>query len=239
MALDTRTVMTSPIYWTAAIYQYEPSRGYVFKGYMPTVRATRGAFLEREMRLQESTPGKYTKTYPFYWDGRAWNREHQTSGFKMGAEPIAIGALERRSPLPPGRYWQDIFEKQARDWSAWVLPNIDAGTVKILKDEHFKADPLRDGSWLPDVLAPGSPGKIAERSWFLFEVLKPVDWPATKLGFPTIAHPEVKSSADTALNPPGPTPLDEIGEGLKDVLVPVATLGGLYLGIKLLLALRK
>lgn len=122
--------------------------------------------------------------------------------------------LERRSPLPVGRYWQDIFQKQAVDWDNWVSPKLKDGSVAIVKLEHFREDPLHDGSWLPDIFDPNA-GRIAARTWVLFDVLKSVDWPATKLGFPTIAG-NVQSSSETAQNPPGPSPVQEIGDAVSE-----------------------
>lgn len=119
--------------------------------------------------------------------------------------------LQRKNPLPPGRYWQDIFARQANDWNAWLAPVLRSGDVTIERVEHFNADPLHDGSWLPGG-ASGDLNVIGDRTWVLFNVVNPVDWPATKLGFPTIAEKEVQSSADTATNPPGPTVAEEIAE---------------------------
>lgn len=266
MALDERIIHRQPLYWTAAVYRRRPNGSWYADGYLPTEKVTWATFLDRQMDVDRKAiaSGTYVKLYPFYWDGKRWIRDYgfgRVAGSDAGGKgqaasraggsalsPLApcdlqlasfsIGALERKSPLPVGRYWQDIFEKQARDWSEWVLPKLEAGTVKIVREEFFRADPLRSGEWLPDVLRPGT-GEIRERSWFLFDVLSPVDWPATKLGFPTIATPDVKTSADTAINPPGPTPLEEIGDAVKGVTTPLIVLGSLFLGFKILQAFKK
>lgn len=240
MALAETIVRRQPLYWTAAIYRRRPGSAWYADGYMPTVKASWNKFLDRQMELdrQALASGTYVKIYPFYWDGSKWVRDFGDGRRVSGDAAAIIGALERRSPLPVGRYWQDIFGKQARDWSDWVLPKLDDGSVKIVREEFFRADPLRSGEWLPDVLRPG-PGVIPERSWFLFDVVRPVDWPATKLGFPTIATSDVKTSADTAVNPPGPSPLEEIGDAVKGVTTPLIVLGGLFLGFKVLQAFKK
>lgn len=239
--LDLRTVMNSPIYWTAAVYHYTSSTGWHFKGWMPTVKTTQMSFMNREMDLKAGAPpGVQIKTIPYYWDGKSWNYANKTTGISGDESlPVVIGVLERRSPLPPGRYWQDIFLKQGPAFRDWLEEHLKSGAVVLEKTEFFKADPLRDGSWLPAVLQPDSPGTIAERTWVLFRVVRPVDWPATKLGFPTIADDSVQTSADTATIPPGPSPTDEIAEGLSKIVTPVTTILALFLGIKVVQSLRK
>lgn len=146
-------------------------------------------------------------------------------------EELDTGKLQRQNPLPPGKYWQDIFEKQSEAWNNWVVEAQKSGSVEILKVERFKADPLHDGSWLPEVLQPDNAGTISARMWVLFKVIKPVDWPATKLGFPTFADDAVTSS-DTATNPPGPSPVEEIGQAVQsavDSIKPVLWIAGIGL----------
>lgn len=123
--------------------------------------------------------------------------------------------LQRKNPLPPGRYWQDIFARQANDWNAWLAPALRSSSVTIERVEHFNADPLHDGSWLPGGPS-GDLNVIGDRTWVLFNVIKPVDWPAIKLGFPTIADKTVQSSSDTITSPPVPTITEEIGTAVSD-----------------------
>ncbi len=260
MALAETVLRTTPQYWTAAIYKQVPGRGLVFQGWMPTAKLSWNAFLGRLSSL-----GASAQTMPYYWDGARWVNDRSgntTAFFHMSGEetqdarrkvqnagasaPLAtcdlqlqVGALQRANPLPPGRYWQDIFAKQANAWNAWLAQALKSGAVTIEKVEHFNRDPLHDGSWLPN----GPTGElevIGDRTWVLFNVVRPVDWPATKLGFPTIADATVQQSSDTVLNPPGPTPADEIKEVLLDSVVkPAMWIGGGYLAIKLLLGLRR
>jgi hypothetical protein len=164
----------------------------------------------------------------------------------IGLSP-EIGKLERKSPLPVGRYWQDIFEKQAHDWDLWLQQHEVEGpnrsptsddSVSLEKFEFFRADPLRDGSWLPEAFDPNA-GRINSRMWVLFNVLKPVDWPATKLGFPTIADQTVQTSADTADNPPGPSPIDEVKDAVVDAVKPVLWVAGIVGAFLLVRELRR
>ena len=230
---------TQSHYWTAALYKRVPGRGLIFQGYLPYSYSPWPQFVDRVMAL-----GRDIQVRSFYWDSNAGKWVVDVDQV-IGGDPdtsgagVSIGAIERRNPLPVGRYWQDIFSKQEPAWLEWFSTNTQSGSVKVEKAERFFADPLRDGSWLPESLKPESAGTIADRTWFLFQVLKPVDWPAVKLGFPTIADQTVHSSADTADNPPGPSPSQEVGQVLTDYVVkPAAGLLVLYLGAKLLLSRR-
>jgi hypothetical protein len=94
-----------------------------------------------------------------------------------------VGALERRNPLPPARYWADVFAPDLAAFQAWVQAN--AG-VKVVSTQEF-------------------PDESPSRTWFLFDVMKspPVNWQGP--GLPSIADPGVTSSSDTAQRP-DPTP---------------------------------
>lgn len=224
-----------PAWWTAAVY-----RGGRFVKYTPYFY---GRWSDFTKSTDEYSPFNDYHVYPFYWDAGAWQRSLAVSGesVALGAEGAGVGALERRNPLPPGRYWQDIFDKQAADWDKWAQENEAAGNLKIVKFEYFRPDPFRSGEWLPVSLQPESMGAIPARTWLLFDIIKPTDWPATKLGFPTIVDDPaaVQSSADTAVNPPGPSPLEETGEAIAGALKPIAWGLGALLGLKLLWELRR
>lgn len=96
--------------------------------------------------------------------------------------------LERRNPLPAGRYWQDFFGKQRQffiNWREQAKPH-----VKVLSTEAHEATDQSE-----------------PRDWVLFETDAPLPWDAAQLGFPTIAGPQVQSSSDTVQRPdPEPTP---------------------------------
>lgn len=102
----------------------------------------------------------------------------------------ATGALERRNPVPTGRYWQDIFAKDASAFESWTTAN--KGKVRVIATEHYEND---------------DPALV--RDWILFEVLSPVEWRGP--GYPTIAAAEVTSSADTVERPdPPPAVVDQL-----------------------------
>ena len=240
-------LMTTPNYYTFAVFVRD-SRGVTFQRWTPAVKLTWMQMQEKLMSFPLSNP-----VMTYYWNGSRWlnYRPGNTISGQLSAisdqlsansdqRAELVGALERHNPLPPGRYWQDIFEKQGLDWTAWVQPKIADGSVVIEKVERFTIDPLHDGSWLPAPLQPDNFAAIAPRVWVLFHVTRPVEWPAVKLGFPTIADDAVKTSADTATNPPGPSPGKEIADALLDnVVKPALYLGGAYLALKLLLNLRR
>lgn len=109
-----------------------------------------------------------------------------------GHRVIALGAVERQNPLPAGRYWIDIFDKDSDAFGAWLSSN--KVTVVVRATEHFESTPTRD--------------------WYLFEVKVPTPWNGP--GFPTVAAPNVTTSSDTAQRPdPPPSVTDQIEELLN------------------------
>ncbi len=237
--LDQQAVEFQPQWWSTAIYKTVPGRGYVFDKYTPARYVKRFDQVSYEMQNYPYMRGYLT--YTFYWDPGAgrWMRYGVGIGPHVAGD-MSVGALERKNPLPKGRYWTDVFDKQLAAWNAWAIANVESGKAKIVKAENFTADPLRSGEWLPSFLQPDNAGSIPARLWVLFDVLEPATWNAQQMGFyPTIATPDVKTSADTAQNPPGPSPLEEIEDAAVSAIKPLAWAAGAYLGLSLLLKLRK
>lgn len=94
--------------------------------------------------------------------------------------------LQRESPLPPGRYWADMFRTENFDqveaMQEWVAAN--PGLVRVITTESHESEDV-------------------PRVWFLFETfekggIRP-EW--VGIGLPTIAPPGVTSSADTVQRP--------------------------------------
>lgn len=75
-------------------------------------------------------------------------------------------AVERRDPLPPGRYWVDIPPKDVLAFNVWKNTHRDAVRVQRVST--------------------GSNGW----EWHLFEVLAPTPWGGW--GFPNIAGADVE-----------------------------------------------
>ena len=134
------------------------------------------------------------------------------------------GTLERRVPLPAGRYWFDAFGLNIPKADQWLkLPGAHVDAT-----EHFPAETLS-----------------AARTWYLF-TYKPVAsiaWDTT-LGYPTIADASIKSSQDTVSGADLPlNPLDELSNWMNSVeqklggsigdaakLVPYVAIGGVLVG---------
>lgn len=129
-------------------------------------------------------------------------------------------AIQRKNPVPKGRYWVDIIDTKTNPgcrlyFSSWLLRN--SKKVKVVKVEHFGA--LYSG---------------ADRDWYLFDVLEPVTWENGKgFGLPTIVQSgenptaaPVATAADTATRPEPPAgPLEQLSElftDAKTVLLIVA-----------------
>lgn len=111
---------------------------------------------------------------------------------RLGMDGVGVGAIERKNPLPPGKYWVDVFEPQEIAFQDWLRRN--KANVAVTSTESF--DPT---------------GDYAARVWRLFEVNAPVTWEGP--GFPTIAGANVKSSADTSDRPaPEKDPLDKLSD---------------------------
>lgn len=110
-------------------------------------------------------------------------------------------ALERRRPLPAGRYWLDVFPKNAIAWGAWSDSMRKLGSATVEHTEHFEA-------------VDGAP----EHDFVIFSTTGPnVAWEAAGLPSPTIAPSSVTSSDDTATKPPPePGVLDQLGQRAQD-----------------------
>lgn len=124
-------------------------------------------------------------------------------GVRMGGFGIGVGALERRNPLPAGRYWIDVFQPDSAAWQAWLVSN--AQNVKIEETEHF-----------------AEVDQFPDRDFFIFKVLTPVTWQGP--GFPSIADATIKSSTDTRDRPdPTKDPTDVGADLVESLLHPSPT----------------
>lgn len=119
------------------------------------------------------------------WEGALVKRVSHT---KTG---IKTGRLERKDPVPKGRYWIDIFDKKQTVWNDWVKRSGEK--IKVITTEFFPAegfDPFKNTFSSP------------ARTWNLFDVLQPVPWGiAVDVGWPTVASQDVQHSDDTAQAP--------------------------------------
>ena len=96
--------------------------------------------------------------------------------------------VERRSPLPPGRYWLDVTGKARIEDFEGYLSTTARSAIAVERREDT------------DVPTPQIT-RVEKQRWYLFRVLKPARWFGGNFGFPTIAHPDVRTRADTATVP--------------------------------------
>lgn len=144
--------------------------------------------------------------------------------------------LERRNPLPPGRYWMNLIGEQSPEFTAGVkgLNESHPGLVKVLTTSHHNEDETGN--------------KEEPYDWVLFTVGgNGAVWDQEKIGIPNIAGPEITQESDTIQRPaPEKDVLDKIGDALPTVggfthtLVNIATAGvALFLLIQILKSSKK
>jgi hypothetical protein len=115
------------------------------------------------------------------------------------APRLDTGVIERRNPLPPGRYWVDVFPPHLDTFAAWLKthgPTSGGGDGSVTVEETETFEGASDGSMPP-------------RDFYIFDVSAPVNWEGP--GLPTVATPNIKASDDTVQKPaPVPNVLDQI-----------------------------
>lgn len=114
-------------------------------------------------------------------------------------------AMERRDPVPKGRYWLFLLEGEEETWGEWVTDH--AATVRVVATERkTKLSPWRPAifSTRPDLSIIMEEGG----SWVLFDVLAPTPW--VGLGFPTIVTDASVQSSTQVEQAPAPKPDDEL-----------------------------
>lgn len=132
-------------------------------------------------------------------------------------------ALQRKSPLPVGRYWVDCDVKLQPTLDTYFRDNAANVQVETTQDIPATSD-------------------HPAREFYIFNVKAPVPWNAVTFGFPTIATAAVQSAQDTAQEPPPPPDpmvqlegyLDSAGSFFKLAIggVLLAGVGALYSRLK-------
>ena len=127
---------------------------------------------------------------------------------------VADMALERRRPLPAGRYWLDVFPKNAIAWQSWSEAMTKLGSATIEHTEHFEAIPA-DTNLFDTGSVPAAPA----HDFVIFSTSTPnIAWEAAGLPSPTIAPASVQSSDDTVTKPPPePSVLDQLSSAAAGV----------------------
>jgi hypothetical protein len=108
-------------------------------------------------------------------------------------------ALERRNPLPAGRYWIDIAPNLQARWAAWAVVN----------QPFVETTSTASSGW----------------TWVLFHTSAALPW-AKELGFPTIAPPDVhteqQAKAYPVIDTDPASQLSSLFQGVGNVLVLLA-----------------
>jgi hypothetical protein len=135
------------------------------------------------------------------------------------------GAMERRDPVPAGRYWVYIDESEVARWQEWV--RASNGKVKPIVTEAQN----KISSWVPAVFATRWDLSIITSIagyWILFDVLEPVKW--VGFGYPTtVIDPSVRSATDVTSAPPPAPEWNPLGELFGDLKWLILVAGGLYI----------
>lgn len=120
--------------------------------------------------------------------------------------------IERRNPLPIGRYWIDIFDSGNAAWQGWLASN--ASTVRVESTQDFDAS----GTSVLNTTAPA-------RRFIIFVTTAPTPWPPNMgIGLPTIADSDVNQSDDTVVKPPPEKdPLDKLSDWGSDLGKTIGT----------------
>jgi len=115
--------------------------------------------------------------------------------------------LERRNPLPPGRYWMALLGEHSQQFTAGVkgLNEAHPDLVHVIATNHHEANATGNGEPAYD--------------WVLFTVAgNGAIWDHNLIGTPNIAGPEVTQESDTIQRPaPEMDPLDKLADALPSV----------------------
>lgn len=125
-----------------------------------------------------------------------------------------VGVVERRQPLPPGRYWITVTSSpSAPNRMTAFLQWTAANAQTIIVD---KTEPL---------------GGDVNGVFCIFTVLIKTNFDQKQFGFPNVAGPEIQTSDDTVQRPPQPTPgsvlSDLFGDLMATPFARLAVIGGL------------
>ena len=134
-------------------------------------------------------------------------------------------AVERRDPLPPGRYWIYVLEDELEDWDEWARDH--SGAVHVVASERQTTL----SPYTPAVMATRPDGSIimdAAGAWILFDVMAPTPW--VGFGFPTIVTDPTITRSEQIVQAPAPDPDDQLAKDVWDEVKGLVLLaGGIYL----------
>lgn len=141
------------------------------------------------------------------------------------------GALEKRDPLPRGRYWVYLDDSELEHWQQWVSGS--GGAVKTIVTEEQRTV----ARFLPIIFLIRPDWTLIESVagyWVLFDVLEPVKW--VGFGYPTtVVDPAVRSSTDIATAPVIETDDDNPILAFLRKIEGIVLVGvGVYVGVQVL-----
>jgi hypothetical protein len=125
--------------------------------------------------------------------------------------------IERRRPLPVGRYWIDVFSSKQPSWEAWRETFVSPGDAVVEHTESFEENEGGEA-----------------RDFVIFRTMKQLVWPDTDMQIPVnTAGTEIQSSADTVQRPDAPkSPLDQISTGFSETLKTMSfVVGGVVVAV--------
>lgn len=130
-------------------------------------------------------------------------------------------AIERRRPLPAGRYWLDVFDEDRAAWETWSTAMKNVGRLKITHTESF-----------PEI------GDSKAHDFIIFETdAETIGWPE-EVGPLSVAGPNIQSSADTVDRPePMPEVIDQIATTTGSIVSTGKTIFTVGLGVAVVAAL--
>lgn len=134
-------------------------------------------------------------------------------------------AVERRDPLPAGRYWIYVLEEELADWDEWASEH--SSTIHVVASERKK----KLSPFIPAIFVTRPDLSIimeAAGAWILFDVLSPTAW--VGFGFPTIVtDPTIRQSSEVE-QAPEPEPDDQLARDVWSRVEGLVLLaGGVYL----------
>jgi hypothetical protein len=134
-------------------------------------------------------------------------------------------AVERRDPLPPGRYWIYVLEDELEDWDEWSREH--SATVRVVASERKK----KLSPFVPAIFVTRPDLSIIMEeagAWFLFDVTAPTAW--VGFGFPTIVTDMTIIRSEQVEQAPDPLPDDQLAKDIWGELKGLVLLaGGIYL----------
>lgn len=136
-------------------------------------------------------------------------------------------AVERRDPVPAGRYWVFLKKEEIPAWQSWVK-NSSPNVAVVASETQFVTPDGMLWAVSPESATRLDVLKEARGEWILFDVKAPTPW--VGFGFPTIADGSVKSSTDV-ITAPSPEPDVHPSEKIVEAVKTLVFWGGaIYLG---------